>query len=76
MSKKIKNLPPAKSSETAIQSPAAVATVSTAPAHNGQPISDDAIRLHAYLKWEATGRPQGDSVRFWLEAEHELSHAN
>jgi hypothetical protein len=37
-----------------------------------QPIPVDAIRLRAYLKWEAAGRPAGDDVRFWLEAEREL----
>jgi hypothetical protein len=31
------------------------------------------IRRLAYLKWEAAGRPPGDGVPFWLEAERELS---
>jgi hypothetical protein len=30
------------------------------------------IGLNAYQKWEAAGRPIGDGVRFWLEAEQEL----
>jgi hypothetical protein len=30
------------------------------------------IWLLARLKWEAAGRPDGDSSRFWLEAEQEL----
>jgi hypothetical protein len=30
------------------------------------------IRLRAYLKWEAAGKPDGDGSRFWLEAEEEL----
>ncbi len=30
------------------------------------------IRLRAYLNWEARGKPQGDPVQFWLEAEREL----
>ena len=42
----------------------------TAP--NGQSVSEDAIRLCAYLKWEAAGRPAGDGCCFWVEAEREL----
>lgn len=44
------------------------------PSPNGQPVSEEAIRLCAYGKWEAAGKPGGDGVRFWLEAEKELSH--
>ncbi len=33
------------------------------------------IRLRAYYKWEAAGRPAGDGVAFWLEAEQDLQHA-
>jgi len=32
----------------------------------------EAIRLRAYEKWEVAGKPLGDGVRFWLEAEREL----
>lgn len=49
----------------------AVAT-SAAP-QNGQPTVEDEIRLGAYLKWEAAGRPSGDGTEFWLLAEKELS---
>jgi hypothetical protein len=28
--------------------------------------------LSAYLKWEAAGKPPGDGVNFWLQAEREL----
>jgi len=35
----------------------------------------DDIRMRAYLRWEAAGRPSGDGVRFWLEAEQELRQA-
>jgi hypothetical protein len=31
------------------------------------------IQLGAYHKWEAAGRPNGDGVRFWLEAEQQLA---
>ena len=36
------------------------------------PPSDHEIRLRAYLRWEAAGKPQGDESRFWLQAEEEL----
>ena len=31
------------------------------------------IRLRAFYKWSAAGRPGGDGVHFWLEAERELA---
>jgi len=34
--------------------------------------ADVSVRITAYLKWEAAGRPEGDGVSFWLEAEREL----
>lgn len=34
--------------------------------------SADAIRLSAYRKWELAGKPPGDGVQFWLEAERDL----
>ena len=34
---------------------------------------EDRIRELAYLKWEAAGYPQGDGVKFWLQAEEEIS---
>ena len=36
---------------------------------------EDEIRRRAYQKWEAAGRPGGDGVVFWLEAERELQVA-
>ena len=39
---------------------------------NGKPTAND-IRARAYEKWEAAGRPAGDGVQFWLQAETELS---
>lgn len=35
-------------------------------------VHEKAIRELAYAKWEAAGRPAGDGVQFWLEAEREL----
>lgn len=31
------------------------------------------LRELAYYKWEQAGRPAGDGVQFWLQAEAELS---
>jgi hypothetical protein len=45
------------------------------PSANSKPVSDEAIRRCAYAKWEAAGKPDGDAVRFWLEAEKELARA-
>lgn len=42
------------------------------PAHNGQCVSVEDIRLTAYQKWEAAGKPNGDGIKFWVEAEREL----
>ncbi len=35
-------------------------------------VREQAIRERAYARWEAAGRPPGDGVSFWLEAEREL----
>ena len=47
-----------------------------ASAQNARPkpraVSEDEIRLCAYCKWENSGKPSGDGVQFWLEAEREL----
>jgi len=37
-----------------------------------QPIPAEEVRLRAYLRWEAAGKPPGDGAQFWLEAEQEL----
>jgi hypothetical protein len=50
----------------------AVASSPAEPSSNGKPASDAAVRLRAYEKWEETGKPDGDGVGFWLEAEREL----
>jgi hypothetical protein len=40
---------------------------------SSQPLFNEAaIRLRAYQKWESAGRPDGDGIGFWLEAEREL----
>jgi hypothetical protein len=35
-------------------------------------VMESAIRERAYKDWEAAGRPPGDGVRFWLQAEEKL----
>ena len=57
---------------TSQPSPAVVSTVA-APSPKGRPLSEEAIRLCAYQRWEAAGKPNGDGVHFWLEAERELA---
>jgi hypothetical protein len=39
---------------------------------NAHPKSQEAVRLHAFWKWQLAGKPDGDAVKFWLEAEQEL----
>ena len=41
---------------------------------NQQPVtfSEEATRVLAHRKWEVAGRPAGDGVEFWLEAEREV----
>src|SRR5262245_39426281 len=43
-----------------------------APIAKPKTVAEDAIRLRAYQKWEAAGRPMGEGHRFWFEAEREL----
>jgi hypothetical protein len=50
---------------------AAARPAAAPPAPAGHP-PDDQIRLLAYRKWEAAGRPPGDGVEFWCAAEREL----
>ena len=39
---------------------------------HSQLASPEFIRLCAYQKWESAGKPTGDGIQFWLEAEQEL----
>lgn len=36
--------------------------------------TEDEIRVRAHALWEQAGRPEGDGVQFWLEAERELTN--
>ena len=47
-----------------------------APASPARPsATEDQVRLCAYLKWEAAGKPTGGDITFWAEAERELRAA-
>jgi hypothetical protein len=64
--------PPAPARPATIPEPAAAAGEKDrcAPV-----VSEEAIRCRAFQKWEAAGKPAGDGLRFWLEAEQELKQA-
>lgn len=50
----------------------APAAPETSPSRAISPLpTEETIRLRAYELWEAAGRPEGDGVPFWLEAERE-----
>lgn len=34
---------------------------------------ENEIRVLAYLLWEQAGKPEGDGVDYWLQAENEIS---
>jgi hypothetical protein len=35
-------------------------------------VTESEIRVRAYGRWASAGKPPGDGVPFWLEAEQEL----
>jgi hypothetical protein len=49
-----------------------VTAVTSGSLPDSQSPTVNAIRNRAYQKWEAAGKPGGDGVQFWLEAEREL----
>ena len=59
---------------TLTQKPTKDEALTPANTSNGKPLSEDKIRLLAYQKWEAAGRPEGDGATFWIEAEQQLLH--
>jgi hypothetical protein len=64
-------VPPAPS-PPAVPGPAPAAATSFATTPPNNTIPEEAIRLCAYRKWEVAGKPEGDGVPFWIEAEKEL----
>ena len=69
-----KHATPAKPGATTPTTAAQPALASGAKSHNAVSICAEDIRLCAYRKWEHAGKPTGDGVQFWLEAEQELMH--
>jgi hypothetical protein len=65
---------PASAKATSVPQPS-VASASGSPVQKSKPLSEEAIRFRDYLKWEGAGKPLGQEVRFWLEAERELLQA-
>jgi len=41
----------------------------------GKANSEEVVRVRAHQKWETAGKPNGDGVNFWLEAEQEVLQA-
>ena len=39
-------------------------------------VKESEIRMAAYLMWEKAGRPAGQDLRFWLDAEKQLRTAS
>jgi hypothetical protein len=52
--------------------PATLSNAANDKGHDGNFALHEEIRLGAYLKWEAAGKPSGDGTQFWIEAEKEL----
>ena len=52
-----------------------VASDAVGQVQRGKANSQEIVRGHAYEKWEAAGKPNGDGVNFWLEAEQEVLQA-
>lgn len=51
---------------------AAVAPALEGQAQKAKSACEEMTRLGAYQKWETAGKPQGNGVQFWLDAEQEL----
>lgn len=35
---------------------------------------EEAVRTRAYYLWDDAGRPEGDGVEYWLEAQRQLAN--
>lgn len=69
--------PKARPTATQTTTPAAAAdqvSLNNTRTHSRPRPSEDQIRVRAFFLWELAGRPDGDGVQFWLEAEKELSN--
>jgi hypothetical protein len=63
-------LPASSPTEPATTTQAAFA--SGIKSQNARSFTMEDIRFCAYRKWERAGKPAGNGVQFWLEAEQEL----
>ena len=72
MRKMLANLMNRATTRPSFTSDSPIASVSDNQDANCESVSEEAIRLRAYQKWEAAGKPDGDGRRFWLEAVHEV----
>ena len=37
--------------------------------------TEESVREKAYSLWEEAGRPEGDGLEFWVEAERQLANS-
>jgi hypothetical protein len=70
--KELKRATPAPSGRTVPKTTTPTAVASGDKNHNAPLVTADEIRLCAYRKWESAGKPAGDGVQYWLDAEEEL----
>ena len=70
--KKLGRATPAPSGPTGPPTTAHPAAAPGEKGHDARSVCADDVRLRAYEKWERAGKPPGDGVQFWLEAEQEL----
>jgi DUF2934 family protein len=68
-----KHGPLAPSDPTGPATTTQIARASGDKGHKAPLVSAEDIRLCAYRKWESAGKPTGDGIQFWLEAEQELA---
>jgi hypothetical protein len=61
--------------EAPAQPASAKSTSESEQVQNGKAKSQAVIGVRAYQKWVAAGKPKGDGVNFWLEAEQEVLQA-
>jgi hypothetical protein len=63
------------SAKSPSESELGVASDAVGQVQKGKAKSQEVVRGHAYQKWEAAGKPNGNGVNFWLEAEQEVLQA-
>jgi hypothetical protein len=66
--------PPAFPPQAVDPKPRQVPTLGTGSSRS-RSISHQEIEARAYQKWEAMGKPIGKDLKFWLEAQRELSQS-